>query len=408
MQKKITIITSFYFPEDTAIGLYTTQFAKSLMEKGNNVKIITGFPNYPQWKIHADYLSKPKYFIEEIDNIEILRYKQYIPKKISFLGRILTMVDLFYGTLRNVYKIKSADLVICVIPYSISMIPALLLKKKFKAKLWIHVQDFEFDLALDSGIVKKNNLIFKLSKRILSLFESKMLNSAEVVSSISNSMLKKVKLKSIHNFPFYFPNWVSSEKINPKTSNKHRFINSEKFTLLYSGNIGEKQNWDFLIDLCKLILKSDNIEIVIVGDGAYKNTLQKQLNSFLFVRFYNPVPYDELNDLLCSANIHFLFQKNEVIDTVMPSKILAMMASAIPSIITGNRNSEVASIIEQSNGGFYFSDNNVATVYEKIIDIKNNNVNNACNNARNYVLENFSSDKILNDFNTKISNILNN
>ena len=105
---------------------------------------------------------------------------------------------------------------------------------------------------------------------------------------------------------------------------------------------------------------------------AYLNKLKEQLHQHSFVTFSDPVPYEELNDLLCSADVHFLFQKNEVVDTVMPSKILAMMASAKPSIITGNKSSEVASIINQSEGGFYISDDKVQTVYEKLLELKAN------------------------------------
>jgi colanic acid biosynthesis glycosyl transferase WcaI len=278
-----------------------------------------------------------------------------------------------------------------------------------KAKFWVHVQDFEFDLALDSGVVKHSNFFFKFFKKTLSFFESKMLNSADIVSSISNSMLKKVKEKSHHTNPFYFPNWVSSDKINPSISSKHKIVSPNMFTVLYSGNIGEKQNWLFLENLCELVKETDAIEIIIVGDGAYKNNLKKQLEKFNFVKFFDPVPYEELNDLLCSVDVHFLFQKNEVIDTVMPSKLLAMMASAKPSIISGNKESEVAFIINESKGGYYFSDDNVLSVYNQIIDLKKSPEMGLeiGNKARSYVLNRFSSNKVLNDFNDKLLSVLN-
>lgn len=402
--KAITVVTPFYYPEDTAIGLYTTQFSEYLIQKGFEVTVLTGFPNYPEWKIHKAYNSLPNYYTEDFNGIKIIRYKQYVPEKVNFKGRVLLMLSLFYGVFRNISKIKKTDLVICVLPFSINIIPSWFLSKKLKAKLWVHVQDFEFDLVLDSGVVKKNNVFFKLIEKSLLYFEQKMLNSANIVSSISYSMLDKVRLKSSHEKPFYFPNWVSSEKINPLTFSKHKLINTEKFTLLYSGNIGEKQNWSFLESLCNVISTSEGIEIVVVGDGAYKTKLKEQLNRFSFVRFSDPVPYEELNDLLCSANVHFLFQKDEVVDTVMPSKILAMMASSKPSIITGNRSSEVASIINQSEGGFYFSDGSAIAVYERLLELKKHP--DVCEQtgirARKYVLESFSENLILESFSEKI------
>jgi colanic acid biosynthesis glycosyl transferase WcaI len=406
-QKTITVISAFYYPEDTAIGLYTTQFSNYLKSKGYKVIILTGFPNYPQWKIHSSYLNYPAYYAEIIDGIEIIRYKQYIPEKVTFKGRVLMMTSLFYGTMVNLRRVKETDLVICIVPFTLSILPAILLAKIRKSKLWIHIQDFEFDLALDSGIVKNNSFFSNIFKRILTFSERVLLNASDVTSSISFSMLQKIKEKSKHEEPYYFPNWVSSKKIDPANFNPHSFIDPSKFTLLYSGNIGEKQDWLLCEKLCELINPKDNIEIVIVGDGAYSATLKQKLSIFEFVKFFDPVPYDELSDLLCSADTHFLFQKQDVIDTIMPSKILGMMASAKPSIISGNTKSEVVNIIRQSECGYYFSDSNPNTIYNCILGLKQRNDGvQMGENARAYITANFSEEPILNSFYLKIKSII--
>ncbi len=405
--KSITVITAFFFPEDTAIGLYTSQFSSYLAEKGFTVKIITGFPNYPQWKIFESYKNLPSFYSETVNGIEIIRFKQFIPTKINFRARVLMMLSLFFGTFLNLRKIKNSDLVICIVPFTISILPALVLSKLKKAKLWIHIQDFEFDLALDSGIINNYNPLFRILKKGIYSFEKTMLNSAAVVSSISFSMLEKIKEKSEHKNPYFFPNWVSSEKINPNTYTQHPFLNKIKYSLLYSGNIGEKQDWLICEALCELIKVSDEIEIVIVGDGAYAKNLKKNLQKFNFVKFYPPVPFEELSNLLCSANAHFLFQKQEVIDTIMPSKILGMMASARPSLISGNANSEVSKIMSQSNGGYFFTENNAAEIYSCILTLKNTqNTDSMGQSAREFATTTFSEQQILNDFYTKIKTLI--
>ena len=407
-QKSITIITANYYPEDTAIGLYTTQFSQFLLEKGYKVQVLTGFPSYPQWEIYDNYKKLPAFFSENFNGIEIFRYKQFVPKKVNFKGRVLMMLDLFYGTLLNLKKIKNTDLVFCVVPFTTSILPAITLAKRKKAKLWVHIQDFEFDLALDSGVLKSNNLIFKLFRNAIAAFEKKMLNAADVTSSISFRMLEKIKEKSKNENPFYFPNWVSSTKINPAHSKQHSMIDPNKFSLLYSGNIGEKQDWDFLKSLCDLIKLEDNIEIIIVGAGGFKNELKAKIKPSEIIRYFEPVPYEDLNDLLCSANAHFLFQKKEVVDTIMPSKILGMMASQKPSLISGNKNSEVATIINQSCGGFYFSENDASSVYNKILELKNNVAlsNQLGANARSYIINKFSEHQVLQSFEQKLKTVL--
>ena len=102
--------------------------------------------------------------------------------------------------------------------------------------------------------------------------------------------------------------------------------------------------------------------------------------------------------------IHILFQKTDVIDTVMPSKLLGMMASAKPSIVTGNLKSEVATIFNDSQGGYYFDGNSVNDIINNIKKLTENKE--LCKtlglNAKTYVNEKFSKKEVLDKFINKL------
>lgn len=408
MKKKITIIGINYYPEDTAIGLYTYQLSEFFINNGIDVSIITGFPYYPAWRIKEDYQNKPKYYFENINGIKVYRYKQYVPNNPTFLKRIYHLLDFCIGTFYNCKRIKETDIVLCIIPFIGSVYFGKLLANKTRSKLWVHIQDFEFDAVTDSNIIvnkKKYNFIFKL----LFWIEKRLLNKAAIISTISNSMLLKLKKKNT-NYQIgkhMLPNWVDINFINPHTSNTHRYLKSLKFKILYSGNIGEKQDWDFFIEFTKSLVKFADIEIIVVGNGSKRTWLEEQLLDFNNIYFYNPVDYSELSDLLCSADLHILFQKINVIDTVMPSKILAMMSSKKPSLITGNLKSEVATIINKSKSGKYFETNSVDELIDFVLKIKMDKELQEVfgSNARNYVEANFSKDLILNQFKNVFFNL---
>ena len=232
VNKSITVITPNYYPEDTAIGLYTSQFATFLSNKGYAVSVITGFPYYPQWKIAENYCNKNTYFNEIIDDITVFRYKQFVPTKVTFLGRIKLMLSLTWGSFQNIKKIKETDLVICLVPLTLSILPAYILAKKKNAKLWIHVQDFEFDLAFQSGLLNAN-FFGNLIKKTVLRFETFLFNKATIISSISYNMMEKALEKTKFKSIFYFPNWVSVNNINPTIAKQHNYFNTDKFKLLY-------------------------------------------------------------------------------------------------------------------------------------------------------------------------------
>jgi len=406
MKNNITLIGVNFYPEDSSTGLYSTQMTEYLAQT-NQLDVITGFPYYPEWEIREDYKNKKIYLIEKKENINIYRYKQYVPKNPSFKNRIVHLLDFTLGSIVNVFKVKKCDLVICVVPFTSSIALGLLMAKLRGAKVWVHIQDFEFDAAVESGLAgEQKGLKAKVFKGLFWL-EKKLLDKADIVSTISYGMLSKLESKtSTQNY--FFPNWVDETFIDPAKSKKHQLMSSDRFKVLYSGNIGAKQDWDFFIKLVKHYEVNETIEFIVVGAGAKKEWLVEETKGCKNIKHYMPVEYATLPDLLCSADLHILFQKNDVVDTVMPSKLLGMMASASPSLVTGSLESEVAKVFAKSKGGFFFDSENfdgVVKALDQLVDNKEK-----CKamgvDARIYIVENFSSNKVLSNFSQKVKEIL--
>lgn len=402
MTKHLTIIGVNYYPENTSTGLYTTQLAEYLTTKGIKVNVVTGFPYYPAWKIDDAYQNKKNFIKETINGVNVLRYKQYVPNEPSFTKRIVHLIDFTFGSIINIFKTKKTDVVLCIVPFTSTIFLGWILSRFKRAKLWVHIQDFEFDAATETMISGKNkSVLFKL----LFFIEKYLLKKADISSTISNSMLEKLESKNNNNKPkLLLPNWVDVNTINPANAKVHKYLSSQKFKILYSGNIGEKQDWNVFIQFAKKLEEYKDIEIVVVGDGGKREWLTQEIKHHKNVTHYFPVAYEELTDLLCATDLHILFQKEEVKDTVMPSKLLAMMASKKPSLVTGNLESEVAKILIDSNGGKYFSNQQMQEMINFVLELKGNKdlAVNYGENARNFIGAKFDYHTILNQF----SNVL--
>lgn len=410
MIKDITFITVNYAPEDTAIGLYTSQLAEFLVTKGYNVSVLTGFPYYPMWKVHASYLDKPNYFTEVINGVTIHRSRFYVPENRNFFYRALHILSFNYNNFFNLKNIKKADLIFCNIPFTTNVMLGLMLKRRLKnAVLWTSIKDFEFDAAFESGLLTEN-FASKIFKKMLYKIERSLFMKSDIISSISYKMVDRIKMKAPETNPLFYPDWVDVDFIDPAHYKQHPYIPTDKFTVLYSGNIGAKQNWDIYIELAKKLRVYDDIAFVLVGEGAYKTELLQRLekeNLMEFITYHEPIPYEDLADLLCSADLHVLFQKSEVIDSVMPSKILGMMSSAKPSVITGDMRSEVAKHINLSQGWGYYTNEDTEKIFQEILMLKGDRALQAAlgQKARTYMMENFSKDMILNSFIEKIETL---
>lgn len=395
--KNITFISLNYAPEDSAIGIYSTQWVEYLSKQGYKVSVITGFPYYPHWEINEEYRSKNTFLKEKRGDIKIYRYKQYVPKNPNYINRIIHLLDFTIGSFINLYKLKKCDLVISVVPFTSSVLLGYIQKRRFKSKLWVHIQDFEFDAALQTGLSSNENRSFSFLYKL----EKWLFSKSDISSTISKSMLNKLEQKTKSEL-FYLPNWIDPKSIDPKIHKTHRYLKFKKFKILYSGNIGNKQDWEIFVQFCK-DLEKEKVHVTVVGNGTKKEWLVDQINNISNVTYFPPVPYDELSDLLCSADLHLLFQKPNVTNTVMPSKVIGMMASAKPSIIIGNKDSEVKTIIEESKGGFYFTEYNEETI--KNLLRNRNDLIEIGNNARKYVIQKFSMNTILSSMEDKLRDI---
>lgn len=403
MNKRITIIGINYYPEDSAIGLYTTQKAEYLVDQGYEVTVITGFPYYPQWEIPKDYNSKKYLVKEQINGVTVLRSKQFVPKTPTFFKRIIHIVDFTFGNFINLFRVSKPEVVIAIIPFTTSALLGWFLKLRYKSKLWVHIQDFEFDAAIDSGLLSSNK------RNIIKLFqwiEKKVLKTPNIISTISYGMMNKLKEKT-NVSSYYLTNWidVSSFKLEQP---RHPYLKSSKFKILYSGNIGAKQDWEFFVQFLEILNRTtDKVEVVLVGEGAKKEELLTQIQAFSFVHHHNLVPYKELPSLLLSADLHILFQKHDVVDTVMPSKLLGMMASSKPSIVTGNLKSEVAQVFQKSKGGYYLETIDPQEVVNHVEEfIKLPELSKELGkNARSFVQANYSKDMVLGNFKQQLEEI---
>ena len=399
--KHITFIGLNYAPEDTAIGLYSTQMVEALIDTGAQVNVVTAFPYYPQWKIAQDYQDKSNYLQEDHKGAKLYRYKQYVPEQPTFLKRVIHILSFTKGSFFNLRQIKHTDLVISIVPFTASAWLGNYHARKHKAQSWIHIQDFEFDAALQSGLSSGGKkFIFKF----LFGLEKSIFGKATTVSTISHNMIDKLKTKTSQP-TYYLPNWIDENQVNPATAKQHDYLKSDKFKLLYSGNVGDKQDWNYFLAFAKA-LPQQHYDIIIVGAGAKYQQLKQEVE-LQNISFYDPVPFEELSDLLCSADAHFLFQKVEVLDTVMPSKLLGMMASEKPSLVLGNASSEVKTVMENANAGLYFSKPDVQTAVDQLEkwrldpDLRKS----MGKEAREYVVKHFSRKEILNNWVHELSQL---
>lgn len=403
---RILISTINYAPELTGIGKYTGELGQWLSSNGHKVKVVTSAPYYPGWKVFSGY-SNRFYYKEVIDGVKVIRCPVYIPGHPTGIKRILHLmtfaVSNFPPMLTQLFW--KPDVVLVIEPPLFASPCALLVSKLTGASSWLHVQDFEVDAAFELGILKS-----RFIRTGVSSVESMLMRKFNRVSTISPKMIEKLAQKGVSKTASeYFPNWADIHDIYPidrMSSFRSRLnIPRSHIIYLYSGNMGEKQGLDIVVEAARRLANEKNISFVMCGQGAAYKGLRVKSQGLSNIHWLDLQPLDMLNELLNLADVHLLPQRANAADLVMPSKLTGMLASGRPVLATVDEDSQIAEFIK--GAGVIVPPGDVDSICGAIIKLSNDKELRKVmgEQARKYAVNNLSRDVILQKFDTKLQGL---
>lgn len=343
---RILIVGINYAPELTGIGKYTGEMAEWLATQGHELRVVTAPPYYPEWRISNAY-SAWRYQFEEINGVNIWRCPLWVPAKPSGLKRLIHLASFAISSFPVMLRqaLWKPDVVISIEPPLMCAPVSLLVSLLAGAKAWLHIQDFEVDAAFSLGILKSDRL-----RKVVLHIERRLMRSFDRVSTISHKMLEKLVEKGVESDKVVsFPNWADLSTIFPLEQEsplrKELCIPADKFVALYSGNMGEKQGLEIVLEAASRLVASPEIQFILCGEGAARARLFETYEKLPNVVWLPLQPLERLNDLLNMADIHLLPQRADVADLVMPSKLTGMLASGRPVLATAHAGTQVAQVV---------------------------------------------------------------
>jgi colanic acid biosynthesis glycosyl transferase WcaI len=393
---RILLYSANFAPEPTGIGKYSGEMAKWLVEHGHAVRVVAAPPYYPMWKVEPGY-GWPPYRRELWNGVDIWRAPLWVPATPGGLARVVHLLSFaissFPVMLRQVFW--RPHLVITVAPAFLCAPAGLLTARLAGAQSWLHLQDFEVDLAFRMGLLKGSllqRLILRMERGVLRRFDS--------VSSISSRMVEQLLKKGVTLARTrYFPNWVDIAHIKPTNVNSRyrdeMGIAKDAVVVMFSGSLGGKQGLMVIPAVARLLASRKDIVFVICGDGVEKPRLEAAAEGLSNVRFLPLQPFERLGELLCTADIHLLPQSPGAADLVLPSKLSGMLASGRPVISTCRPGTELETVV--SKCGVVVPPDDDAAFAAAVCKLADSATTRSelGRRARNYAETNFERDAIL-------------
>ena len=344
---KILVYGLNFAPEPVGVGRYTGDMAARLQAAGHEVRVVTALPYYPEWKVAPQY-SGYGYAFEAWQGMPVARAPLWVPFRPGGRKRVLHLLTFAVTSLPLMVRALfwRPDVVWLAAPAFVCAPAALVAAKLTGAKSWIHIQDFEIDIAFGMGLISGSGW-----KRFILSCESWLLRRFDHVSTISKAMVARTLTKGVDPARVsYVPNWADVDAVAPlRGPSPYRAelnIPPAAVVALYSGSMGVKQGVDWVAEAALALQDNPNVYVVLCGDGALQAQAQALCSHLPNVRFLPFQPMERLGDLLGLADVHLLPQRADAAEMVMPSKLTGMLASGRPVVGMAAAGTELAEVVQ--------------------------------------------------------------
>ncbi len=392
-QFNLAIITQFFPPDYAATGQLIQELAHQLGNKNIQVNIFTGQPGYAFKQEKASAL-------ETTTNIIIQRsqVKQFCSKRIRskiLNGTIFTLMAGWY-LLKNARKndaviLTTAPPFLAIVGYVASLI--------FKLDYICLVYDLYPDVVVELGIISQHNLIAKLWNKI----NASIWHRSKKIVVLSNTMKQRIteqhpevaaKISVIHN-------WADAAWIKPldKSDNwfAHQHQISQKFTVLYSGNLGHCHDLDTIMDAA-ILLKEQPIQFVFIGAGAKRQQCLQTAKEFSLDNCIF-LPYQDRENLpysLTACDLSLVSIAPGLEGVIAPSKVYGIMAAGKAIAAICEPNSYLRQLINKAHCGASFNNNHSEDLAAFILSLKNDSTiaHEMGKAGRSYLTKNFTPEII--------------
>ena len=364
---KILFLSDNFPPETNAPATRTYEHCVEWVKKGEEVTVITCFPNFPKGKVFKGYKNK-LYQKEIIDGITVIRVWSYIAENKGFIRRIFDFTSFALMSFIFGLFIKT-DVIIATSPQFFTTISAQFLSF-FKRKFWImEVRDLWPDSIVAVGSIKKNSIIY----RLLSKIEFSLYKNANKIVVVTNSFYNYLTNIGISNEKIaIIPNGIYCNKSIEKNSEidlKAKLGLKNKFVISYIGTHGMAHGLSFILNSISEVDR--NIHFLFIGDGAQKKELIKlsdnlKLNNVTFLDSKSKSEIDSYIEVSDAALVNLI--ESEIFENVIPSKIFENVYHQKP-ILLGVKG-EAKELIEKYKVGVCFDPENKSSFLTAIELVK--------------------------------------
>lgn len=360
---RIAFITQWYDPEVGSAAI-PGAVVRALQQRGHEVEVITGFPNYPTGRLYEGYRVRP-YRREEIRGVVVHRVPLYPNHDSSAVRRIINFLSFMVSAtvMAPVLGRRCQVALVYSTPATVGLV-GVVMRALLRRPFVLYVQDLWPDTLTATGMLPRR--MIRPAEWLLHRFCNLVYRSAAHIAVISPGMKTLLQTRGVPEAKIdVVYNWVDEHLFRPAPATRS---DNASFTVMYAGSIGAVQGLDVAVRALAMLRPDEDVRLRLIGAGAEVSSLERlasELGVSTRVSFAGPRPVQEMSEVMAGADVQLVCLKDDpLFHLTMPSKIQAILASGRPVITCAP--GDAAALTTESGAGWSVAPGDAAGLVEAI------------------------------------------
>lgn len=347
---RILIVSQYFWPE----GFRINEVVRTLLERGMQVDVLTGKPNYPEGEIFEGYRAWGAQ-VESWGGATVFRVPLFPRGARGGLRLVLNYLSFVaMGTFLGPWLLRKRSYDV-VFVYGLSpillAIPAIFLSWLKRKKLVLWVQDLWPESLAATGYVRNPRVLATVGRVVRWIY-----GRTDLLLVQSRAFQAPVAVMAPGKSVLYYPNSVDASFSEPPATGvvlPQVPAMESRFPVVFAGNVGAGQAVDVIVEAAELLKKYPEIQLVVFGQGSRWDWMREQVQARGLTNLHLPGRFSisTMPGLMQKASALLVTLANEPIFALtVPNKVQAYLAAGRP--ILACLNGEGARIVEEAGAGF--------------------------------------------------------
>jgi colanic acid biosynthesis glycosyl transferase WcaI len=344
---RVLFLCQWFEPEWAMKGL---PFVRALIDRGFDVEVATGFPNYPTGKIAPGYRLRA-YQREVMQGVVVHRLYLWPSHDHSSVGRAANYLSFFLSAaLFCLLRARRFDVIYVYHPPITVGLAAAVSRWVTRRPYVLEVQDLWPDSVAASGMAGTGRMARWLDPICRFVYQA-----AAVVIGQSRGMTNRLIERGVSaDRAVTVFNWADEEAARASGRYPVSRLGFEgRFNLVFGGNLGRVQSLDTLVYAAEQAGEAvPELQLTLIGGGVERDRLAALIDGLQarHVQLLPGVPQDQIGDVFAAADVLVLHLADDpLFEITIPSKTQFYMAMGRP-ILIGLRGEAARMVVEAGAG----------------------------------------------------------